>query len=91
MSLITLGIYIAGAMLALGVLVGLLPNGADYPFPTEIETMLIAVVSYGLMFNTILPIQELLYFFRYAATILFISRIIWPSAMWIFKAVTRSS
>lgn len=90
MSLISTGLYVFGVMALLGILIALLPAGTDYPFPPQVATMLTTVIGYGMMFNTILPIQELLWAMKNGMMIAFFSRLIWPSAMWIFRAITSA-
>jgi len=90
MSILTLSIYFAGVVGALTILIGLLPDAGDYPYPEEISETLYTIVAMAHNFNTILPIQEFLLMLKTAMVIVFITRFIWPSAMYIFKALTRT-
>jgi len=91
MSLVTLALYISGTIAALGALISFLPDGSYYPYPDEITLGFVYLKLIVNTFDLVLPVSEFFQILEYGIYIFFVSRIIWPSAMWVFKAMTRTS
>jgi len=91
MSLLTLAAYITGVIAALSALIAFLPDGAYYPYPDEITLGFVYLKLIVNTFDLVLPVTEFFEVLEYGIYIFFVSRIIWPSAMWVFKAMTRTS
>jgi len=90
-SLANAAVYLVGIATMLGALIALLPSSAEYPFPPEIQDFLYTAVEYMYSLNTILPIQEFFNIIQYALVIMFLTRLVWPSAMWIFRVLTKAA
>lgn len=86
-SLINLAFYLGFVLTALGVMLALLPSDAVYPFPPEIAASIATIVHAALYLDRILPIHEFLTMLKYMAIIMLISRVVWPSAMLVFKSL----
>jgi len=91
MSLVTLGLYILAMVSALSALIALLPSATEWPYPVQVSVGLTIIFDNMRALDQLLPVTELFNAVQYAFWILLFSRIVWPSAMWIFKAITRSS
>jgi len=78
--------FITTSALIIGI--ALLPNGADYPYPTEATTAITTAYTYLYSLNLILPVDTLVLTSFYGITIMIVTRLVWPAVFWLFKTVT---
>lgn len=91
MSLITLAIYLSALFVLITGMIALLPDGQDYPYPSQVETGIETIMAFLFNFDLIFPVTEFFTVMRLAVAIIFITRFIWPSAVAIFNMVTRKT
>jgi len=89
MNLVTLGIYTVALTAVLGGLIALLPSASEWPYPVQVAVGLTLIFDAIRAFDQILPISELINCTQYMVWILLFTRIVWPSAMWIFRSIPR--
>jgi len=88
MSLITLSLWVTGIVVFLGGMVALLPPASSYPYPADITTAITTLYQWLYSFNHILPVDTMITILKYSIVLAFLTRLLWPSLVWIFESLT---
>jgi len=87
MSLLTLAIWITGIIIFFSAGIALLPNGSDYPFPSQISTAIATIWQWLYSLNNILPVDTFAQVLFYGVIIRLITQYYWPTIDWLFKRI----
>jgi len=74
------------AMLLVGI--QFLPNGADYPFPTQASSAIISLYSWLYSLNALIPVATAAKIFTFMVIIDITVQLVWRLVMWVIKVVT---
>jgi len=73
-------------LFAIAILI--LPNGADYPVPTEALDGIRTIYEWMYSFNLLFPVDTFIDVVYYGMWILVVTRVMWPFVFWLFKSLT---
>jgi len=90
MSLVTLGIWVAGVFALIVAGIALLPNGADHPLPPEIASAMINLYHWLYSLNNILPVDTLIKVVGIAVLLEIFTRIVYPLVFTFIKWMSGS-
>jgi len=90
MSLLTLGIYVAGLFVLLGALVVLLPNGTDYPLSPQFIEAIQTLYAWLYSFNNLFPVDTLVTILALSIFLEFLIKFVWKGALWIIHVLAGS-
>jgi len=58
---------------------------------TEITTAINTLYQWLYSFNNILPVDTVITILKYSLVIAFITKLLWPSLLWIFESITGTN
>jgi len=87
-SALSLAAWVTAVIAFVAIGIGLLPNGADYPFPPEFATAISTLYQWLYSFNMLLPVDTLAQILLYSVTLEIFIRFVWPIVLWVMKTIT---
>jgi hypothetical protein len=88
MSILIMGMWLAGIVAFLFGMVAFLPDASTYPYPADISTAFHTIFSWTYSLNSIFPVDTLLTILKYSLVLWFIVKVVWPSLIWVFESIT---